>query len=114
MDKHGLTYNNENIFFASSELKMESKKPRELVVQEQLLLTLESAYPNILPTDDLAQYDLLLIVVFAKCCQLSSLQSPSQAVEHRLSNNTRTVEDTVREEFDQRVGTWKVGQEGLG
>lgn len=34
----------------------EASKPRELVVQEQLLLTLESAYPNILPTDDLAQY----------------------------------------------------------
>jgi len=31
------------------------KKPKEIVVQEQLLLTLESAYPNILPTDDLAQ-----------------------------------------------------------
>jgi len=31
-------------------------KPKEVVVQEQLLLTLESAYPNILPVDDLAQY----------------------------------------------------------
>lgn len=30
-------------------------KPKEVVVQEQLLLTLESAYPNILPVDDLAQ-----------------------------------------------------------
>jgi hypothetical protein len=43
---------------AANEGMMEEKekenKPRELVVQEQLLLTLESAYPNILPTDDLA------------------------------------------------------------
>jgi len=31
-------------------------KPKEVIVQEQLLLTLESAYPNILPVDDLAQY----------------------------------------------------------
>jgi len=30
-------------------------KPKEVIVQEQLLLTLESAYPNILPVDDLAQ-----------------------------------------------------------
>lgn len=35
-------------------LEKKEEKPRELVVQEQLLLTLESAYPNILPTDDLA------------------------------------------------------------
>lgn len=43
---------------AANELReeesQEASKPRELVVQEQLLLTLESAYPNILPTDDLA------------------------------------------------------------
>jgi nucleoside phosphorylase len=32
----------------------EDKRPRELIVQEQLLHFLESAYPNILPTDDLA------------------------------------------------------------
>lgn len=31
------------------------KRPRELVVQEQLLHYLESAYPNVLPTDDLAE-----------------------------------------------------------
>jgi nucleoside phosphorylase len=37
------------------EMEKPANKPRELVVQEQLLLTLESAYPNILPTDDLAQ-----------------------------------------------------------
>ncbi|ESO04745.1 hypothetical protein HELRODRAFT_172421 [Helobdella robusta] len=37
------------------ESEMEAKKPKEVIVQEQLLLTLESAYPNILPTDDLAQ-----------------------------------------------------------
>lgn len=35
---------------------MKEAKPKEVVVQEQLLLTLESAYPNILPVDDLAQY----------------------------------------------------------
>jgi len=39
--------------FAVNETKEE--KPKEVVVQEQLLLTLESAYPNILPVDDLAQ-----------------------------------------------------------
>jgi len=33
----------------------EDKRPRELIVQDQLLHYLESAYPNILPTDDLAE-----------------------------------------------------------
>lgn len=36
-------------------IERKTEKPKEIVVQEQLLLTLESAYPNILPTDDLAQ-----------------------------------------------------------
>jgi hypothetical protein len=42
--------------FVAMEMEKPANKPRELVVQEQLLMTLESAYPNILPTDDLAQY----------------------------------------------------------
>jgi len=42
------------IIFAAEEVK--EVKPKEVIVQEQLLLTLESAYPNILPVDDLAQY----------------------------------------------------------
>jgi nucleoside phosphorylase len=33
----------------------EDKRPRHLIVQEQLLITLESAYPNILPVEDLAR-----------------------------------------------------------
>lgn len=33
----------------------EDSRPKETVVQEQLLLTLESAYPNIMPAEDLAQ-----------------------------------------------------------
>jgi len=37
------------------EMEKPENKPRELYVQEQLLMTLESAYPNILPSDDLAQ-----------------------------------------------------------
>jgi len=37
-------------------LPVEDKRPRELIVQEQLLHYLESAYPNILPTDELAEY----------------------------------------------------------
>ena len=36
-------------------LQVEDKRPRELIVQEQLLHYLESAYPNILPTDELAE-----------------------------------------------------------
>jgi len=36
-------------------LPVEDKRPRELIVQEQLLHYLESAYPNILPTDELAE-----------------------------------------------------------
>jgi hypothetical protein len=40
---------------ASVGMEVKENKPKEVVVQEQLLLTLESAYPNILPTDDLAQ-----------------------------------------------------------
>lgn len=39
----------------TGQMETTEKKPKEIVVQEQLLLTLESAYPNILPTDDLAQ-----------------------------------------------------------
>lgn len=35
-------------------IQTEDKRPRELIVQEQLLHYLESAYPNILPADDLA------------------------------------------------------------
>jgi len=35
-------------------LETKEKKSKEIVVQEQLLLTLESAYPNILPAEDLA------------------------------------------------------------
>jgi len=35
--------------------RQEDKRPRELIVQDQLLHYLESAYPNILPTDDLAE-----------------------------------------------------------
>lgn len=31
-------------------------RPKDVIVQEQLLLTLESAYPNILPVEDLARY----------------------------------------------------------
>lgn len=42
-------------------LPKEEKRPRELVVQEQLLHYLESAYPNILPTDDLAELVVTLI-----------------------------------------------------
>lgn len=34
----------------------EESKPKEAVVQEQLLMTLESAYPNILPLNDLAEW----------------------------------------------------------
>jgi len=34
--------------------KEEEKRPKELIVQDQVLHYLESAYPNILPTDDLA------------------------------------------------------------
>lgn len=33
----------------------EDTRPRQVIVQEQLLLTLESAYPNILPMEDLVQ-----------------------------------------------------------
>lgn len=40
---------------AAPGLPKEEKRPRELIVQEQLLHYLESAYPNILPTDDLAE-----------------------------------------------------------
>jgi len=36
-------------------LPMEDKRPRELIVQEQLLHHLESAYPNVLPTDELSE-----------------------------------------------------------
>lgn len=36
-------------------LPVEDKRPRELIVQEQLLHYLESAYPNILPTNELAE-----------------------------------------------------------
>jgi len=39
-----------------TEEEVKEAKPKEVLVQEQLLLTLESAYPNILPVDDLAQY----------------------------------------------------------
>ncbi|ELU00418.1 hypothetical protein CAPTEDRAFT_151003 [Capitella teleta] len=35
--------------------RKEDSRPKETVVQEQLLLTLESAYPNIMPAEDLAQ-----------------------------------------------------------
>lgn len=43
------------LFFFSPGKRAEDTRPRELVVQEQLLLTLESAYPNIMPAEDLAQ-----------------------------------------------------------
>lgn len=36
--------------------KQEDKRPRELIVQDQLLHYLESAYPNILPTDELSEF----------------------------------------------------------
>ena len=39
----------------STGLSREDKRPREMIVQEQLLHYLESAYPNILPTDDLLE-----------------------------------------------------------
>ena len=34
----------------------EEKRPKEVLVQDHLLITLESAYPNILPMEDLAEY----------------------------------------------------------
>ena len=40
----------------STGLSREDKRPREMIVQEQLLHYLESAYPNILPTDDLLEW----------------------------------------------------------
>ena len=39
-------------------------RPKDVIVQEQLLLTLESAYPNILPVEDLAR------------CVHNTMQSP--------------------------------------
>jgi len=52
-----------------AEEEVKETKPKEVVVQEQLLLTLESAYPNILPVDDLAQYDILICLhSFIRCC----------------------------------------------
>ena len=44
----------------------EDKRPRELVVQEQLLYYLESAYPNVLPTDELAELVCYSYLVFAE------------------------------------------------
>ena len=32
------------------------ERPKEVLVQDHLLVTLESAYPNILPMEDLAKY----------------------------------------------------------
>ena len=43
------------ILLCTAGLPVEDKRPRELIVQEQLLHYLESAYPNVLPTDELAE-----------------------------------------------------------
>ena len=43
------------ILLCMAGLPVEDKRPRELIVQEQLLHYLESAYPNVLPTDELAE-----------------------------------------------------------
>ena len=55
--------------FVSGLGRSEDKRPREMIVQDQLLHYLESAYPNILPTDDLAELviiilNLILIIIF--------------------------------------------------
>ena len=44
-----------DVIMVTGHSKKEDSRPREVVVQEQLLLTLESAYPNIMPAEDLAQ-----------------------------------------------------------
>lgn len=64
-----------NVFAVTGQMETierKTEKPKEIVVQEQLLLTLESAYPNILPTDDLAQSVLAAFEYFYfTCCCLS-------------------------------------------
>ena len=37
-------------------MDIKDERPKEVLVQDHLLVTLESAYPNILPMEDLAQY----------------------------------------------------------
>ena len=36
-------------------LKKEDTRPKNVIVQERLLLTLESAYPNVMPVDYLTE-----------------------------------------------------------
>ena len=43
------------IYLWFSGMPKEDTRPKHVIVQEQLLVTLESAYPNIMPADDLAK-----------------------------------------------------------